>query len=322
MPLPRTVDQIINNPAYTLEYLKKVFDLEMTLYELNKVGGQIRNRIVNNNNWSPPADEQYKELPKMDLSDDVSKWVIVGTVIGGIFGFIRIFRLGGSLLDIFSMGLSMLFQCVIYGLAGAAIFAVVGAIIGLIKVSNRRDKVKKYNRALEQKNAQKDSKAILYKERLEEKNIILSKQFNKIIELYNKTKESLDNYYSVGVIYSKYRSSVPISMFIEYYSSGRCSRLDGPDGAYNKYENELRQNIIIGKLDDIIERLDRIERNQYEMYAAINRSNDLVDSLLKSVDSYANKLQSIENNTQMISYSNKIIERNTEYISWIEYLSR
>ena len=31
----------------------------------------------------------------------------------------------------------------------------------------------------------------------------------------------------------------------EYFVTGRCDKLSGADGAYNLYETEVRQNIII-----------------------------------------------------------------------------
>jgi hypothetical protein len=55
----------------------------------------------------------------------------------------------------------------------------------------------------------------------------------------------------------------------EYLDSGRCSALEGPDGAYNLYESELRQNYIISKLDTIINQLDMIRENQYYLYTAM-----------------------------------------------------
>ena len=38
------------------------------------------------------------------------------------------------------------------------------------------------------------------------------------------------------------------------------------NGAYNLYEQELRQNLIINKLDFVIDRLDTVIDNQHMLY--------------------------------------------------------
>ena len=67
---------------------------------------------------------------------------------------------------------------------------------------------------------------------------------------------SLEKMYSSNIIYKKYRSIVPMFMICEYLESNRCTKLEGHDGAYNMYEQELRANIIIDRLDIIIYKLD------------------------------------------------------------------
>ena len=87
------------------------------------------------------------------------------------------------------------------------------------------------------------------------------------------TMKALNQYYSLDLVYKGYRSLVPIAMFVQYLESGRCTKLDGHEGCYNLYESELRQNIIIVKLDTIIEKLEEIKTAQYELQRAIIQSN-------------------------------------------------
>ena len=88
---------------------------------------------------------------------------------------------------------------------------------------------------------------------------IIQSRINEIESQIFSTTEALKNLYDVGVVYPKYHALVPIVMFCEYLESGRCNVLEGHEGDYNIYENELRQNIIIAKLDVVINKLDQAE---------------------------------------------------------------
>lgn len=133
---------------------------------------------------------------------------------------------------------------------------------------------------------------------------------------------------SLNVIYSKYADFVSMMVILEYLESGRCDELKGPNGAYNLYESELRQNIIISKLDVIIESLEQIKQNQFLLYGALyeikndsericDRLNDVVsavDEVKVSVKASAEKLGDtlgeIAENTQCIAYYS---EKNAQY---------
>lgn len=67
----------------------------------------------------------------------------------------------------------------------------------------------------------------------------LDGEMTQLLEGYRKAERKLRELYSSDIIYSKYQAPLPVSRFYEYLSSGRCSRLEGYDGAYNLYENEL-----------------------------------------------------------------------------------
>lgn len=93
-------------------------------------------------------------------------------------------------------------------------------------------------------------------------------------------KESIENVYEENVIFPKYRNLVAITAINEYLLSGRCEKLEGPDGAYNLYEMELRQNIIIAQLSNIIDNLEQIKDNQYSLYQEIQKTNHTISEIL------------------------------------------
>ena len=125
-----------------------------------------------------------------------------------------------------------------------------------------------------------------------------------------KLREALDSLYDMDVIYPKYRNLVAVSMIYEYLSSGRCDRLDGPDGAYNLYEMELRQNIIIGQLSSIVENLNQIRNNQFTLY------NELVSANQRA----ASMLSDIGNNVKISAYQNEAAAKNAEALKYISLI--
>lgn len=127
------------------------------------------------------------------------------------------------------------------------------------------------------------------------------------------TENVLEKMYSINIIYPKYQNLVAVGMFCEYFDSGRCVTLEGHEGAYNIYENEIRQNIIISKLDDIIYKLDSIERNQYFVYQAIQNSNKTIKKISKELLS---QIDRIEENQYLNSYYSKVAAKNTEFLAW------
>ena len=92
-----------------------------------------------------------------------------------------------------------------------------------------------------------------------------------------------DSIYSANVIYPKYRNLVAVTTIYEYLASGRCDTLEGADGAYNLYEMELRQNIVIGQLSSVLDSLEQIKSNQFTLYSEIAESNRKSAELLSDI---------------------------------------
>lgn len=137
--------------------------------------------------------------------------------------------------------------------------------------------------------------------------------------------------HSMDVIFPKYLEYVSVVTILEYFQSGRCTELTGADGAYNLYESELRQNIIIGKLDDIADKLDDIKQSQYLLYTSLENINNSIsvlnDTFEKAVTSLSNieeSLETIKENTALTAYySAKTAEytkRNAELTNALGYL--
>lgn len=294
------------NTSNLKEYIRKLYQLESILYNQDA----FRQRIIYQINKL----EDWKEEPIIIHHDEVTFWekaklvlqmtgsgAMLGALIGWVIAVIKI----TSYTKGFKTGL------------------IIGALIGFLGTillwyilsldSKKEDQsIQKENENIIERNKKN-------RQFINRKIDILKQELYKLDASYSQTQNILNMYYSKNIIYRKYRDIVAISSFYEYLESGRCTCLEGHEGAYNIYENELMQKIIISKLDDIIDRLDIIQRNQYKLYSAISDSNKKAKQLSCELERTANSLQNIETNSALTAYNTELLARNTEFLSWIEY---
>ena len=164
------------------------------------------------------------------------------------------------------------------------------------------------------------------------------------------TLEALNKLYDLDIIYPKYRSLMAVSMFCEYYDTGRRTVLSGINGMYDLYETELASQKIIQslsevnknlgtivyKLDTISSQLRHIAGNQYLVYMAVAQGNEIArtisektSSLISKSASMVSKMDDVEktlsgikaasektaHNSEMAAYNSEMIAYNTEATS-------
>ena len=123
-------------------------------------------------------------------------------------------------------------------------------------------------------------------------------------------------------IFPKYNNVVAWSTMYEYFVTGRVSELSGPNGAYNLYESEVRANIIISKLDAIIDRLDAIKDNQYVLYQLVNEATETIKDigqktklLLEEMVDQGSDLSAIRLSQEQSAYNTAKTAYNTNIIA-------
>lgn len=137
-----------------------------------------------------------------------------------------------------------------------------------------------------------------------------------LVELY-KLKNNL---LSLNIIFPKYNNLVAWSTIYEYYITGRVQDLTGPNGAYNLYENEVRSNLIISKLDNISDKLDTIKDNQYTLYTVMTDIKNDLSSLNKKMDEELTLSTITAFNSSKMAYYTKIISEKASAIAWLTLL--
>lgn len=144
---------------------------------------------------------------------------------------------------------------------------------------------------------------------------------SKMQETLDETKATLEKVYGMDVVHSKYRNMVAMCSICEYFETGRCTSLKGADGAYNLYEAELRQNMIIGRLDTIIDKLDEIKNSQYMLYCELKKTNQILRAISREVESIASTTESIAQTSNITAVCTQAAAKNTEALKYIALVS-
>lgn len=157
-----------------------------------------------------------------------------------------------------------------------------------LNLQTHAQQMQQFSEAKKSYESEKQVKVAQYELVLSAYNNETTLHLRKLNELLISLEACLEKLYSQNIVYSKYRSLISIATLYEYFESGRCSELEGSNGAYNLYESELRANIIIGSLSQIISDIEQVKNGQYALYQELCRSNKV--------------LESIADNTQLTAY--------------------
>lgn len=289
----------------TKEYLKNIMEMEQAIYTTNKAIGYLQYKSKNlsiKKNYTEPEKPVKYDGVVTGLGAGYTALVAagIGLPVSIIFGLIRWIYYGGK------FGASF-WGCMI-------LFVGIGFFVGLIALSSASDSASlKYDNDIKHYNKLVDDDKKRVNDELAQKENINSQIA--ILNLKRKEiSETLNKLYDINIIYPKYRNFVAVTTFYEYFESGRCNTLQGHEGAYNIYENEIRLNIIITKLDDIIERLDEIRSNQYTIHNAVSEGNRIANNIYQQAIKTSGKLDSINENSALTSYNSMITAKNTEIL--------
>lgn len=289
------------------EYVKRVYQLEKTLYNQNsfyQTLNQKRNDLIN------MKDKPMLQKASLDISDRGGSCILLGVILGLLIGVFA-----GLFYSPSNETWDELVSIIKYGIIMGLVFGLVAFILVLI-VSASSTAMK--NQTISQKNDEIIAINYYNRNKANWQIQMLEREMNVISAAYKETSDILQMYYRKNIIYKKYRNLIAVSSIYEYLESGRCSGLEGHEGAYNIFENEIRQNIIINRLDEVIRCLNKIADNQYMLYSAIQESNKKISRLSDEFSRMADNLSAIENNTAIMSYNTQLIAQNTELTNWLQ----
>ena len=153
------------------------------------------------------------------------------------------------------------------------------------------------------------------KEKGEKAIYIVQQNRNQLKKAYNVAENNLNKVYAANIIYKKYQTLEACSSILEYLESGRCYALEGPYGAYNKYDDQLAKGKIIGSLDAINLKMDKVIENQQKLYSVAKKIENDVTVLKSDIATICNSLQNMEDNLDSIAKTTQITAWSTSVIA-------
>jgi len=268
------------------EYLNKVKMLEIRRYACNDM---ISRATYDIEVTFPNA--EYEEQEKYNIKSENNSQK------KGLISFLLTFFLGLMFLSLFGQLNSLLFIISFFVWVFLCIFNPMKA------TKKEKEKIKLQNLRAKEEFMEKNKEIKIHNEDIKNKISILKSKRKEFQEELKETEELLDRLYKLDFIHPKYHYNfIAIVSFLEYFDTGRCDSLQGYTGAYNIFETEVRQNVIISKLDDILESLEQIKQNQFALYCAIKEGNELSKQLLSSNKKIIDNTRIIAENTEITNY--------------------
>lgn len=305
------------NSQELLEYVRRVKDLEIGVYEAKQIDDKFPESYVAQMP-KRPAEPRYLSgmIPPPPQEPDEQ-------------------NTGGAAAACFIVALVFLFfginslSALNFLIAGLATIVAVGILIDgkrrqereeeeyQAKLQEYENNLGQYQLRLSEIESENQKKRDLYRKQLVAYSEEVADYVNRsnterdvLFDAKWKLQAALRNLYEEGIIYPKYQNLVAVSTIYEYLASGRCDRREGPNGAYNLYEMELRQNIVIGQLSTITEHLEQIKENQYTLYYEIQNANRNSESMLSSIG----------DDVKFSAYQNAATAKNVETMRYISMM--
>ena len=304
-------------------YIESVFDTELNIYVQEKTLNRMKNTYASLGT-KKTIREPACQIANVNISSYMgSVGFVIGLVYGIITAIIEYNSSSGPIIK-FINAVGTLF---VNGIIGFIVGGLtIGTIVGLIiKSSKQKENDSKYNADMQRyrQNISDDEKRV--------KNELVQKKAlgNEIQMMQTRlvdSKNNLKKMYSYGVLNPDYQNIYAVSSIYEYLAKGRTKSLvfdetTGDQGAYNIYEYERRMNMIITNTEEILNKLDDISTNQYELVNGLRNANNRIDSLCSGVSSFmkntTNSLNSIEHSQSLIAYNTERTNRELEFLTWM-----
>lgn len=301
------------------QYLEILLDMHKTLYIQETTLTKLKQE------YSSLGRKKRFSLPEKVKSkgDYTEGMLITGIVTGIIVGLIFVinffndtFKNGGIATIIFSP-IVFVFAALI---GAVALGPTLGLIVGkIIHTKNQGELDREYRQEMQEYNKLvEDDKMRLRVEEVQRN--FLYEQIASLQAQIKKSRDNLSYFYSKNVIDKiYYNDMVAIASFYQYFKTKQTyslgfDRSTGDTGAYRIYEYEKRMNIIITKLDTVIEKLDEIKSNQAVLYSTIIDANNKIDRMNKNVLLASQNMHNdIRNQTELMTYNNERVRKELEY---------
>lgn len=189
------------------------------------------------------------------------------------------------------------------------------------KIPEKNEEIEEFNQKLKDECNEKYLDYVKNRRKEIDKTVPLMKQereeANNQLTFLNETLNVLYNLRLNGVLclHPNYQGLVPISIIYGYFDTGRCTQLQGHEGAYNLYEDEKMKGMIINKLDIVTQQLGKLNTAMVYVTKAIESCNESLSYMEKTsnklIESVKNMHEGISDQMYGLSGQMASIESNT-----------
>jgi hypothetical protein len=314
-----------------LQYLKELFNIEVNSFMMQQCLREEEyklNKLKDLNIDRPTL--KLKEIPNKP------KEFYAKDKLGVLIYFFMFYTIPGSFISAVILGVITgsisVFSVTFIGLIIAIpILAIIGGLFNNRK--SYEEKMKEYDSVITyNEKCKKDYEKCqgIYNKKLiyidQQKNNCM-KNMDTIRREITEITNTLNLLYDLDIIYSKYRNLKAISKFLEYVESGRCKTLSGVLGCYNLFEQEYRLDLMLDKFDQVLLKLDDIQKQNINLFTAINRINRNLSEIKQGYTEQYNilgnineKIGAIEENSNATKCFSEITANNlTQIKNYAEY---
>lgn len=256
-------------------YLANAFQLESDLYRTEELKRNLLARSdtlcrrvnIVREHIDDVSNDEVTYFPVCRWVRDHDLWELIPSLIGFIVGFV---------IDLFILPI----QC----------------IESIILYSHNKSSLAKKNRSANERYqiALMSEENRLKNEQIQKEYI--NQQIAVLDSYHTRISNDLDQLYSDGTLKPQYRNFIAVAKLYEYIDSEMTDTLTGPSGAYSKYENQLLAGMICASINDlqqaVVQHLTNIERAQYNIFKAIEHTNELLKSIDNNLYSVGQSLES------------------------------
>ena len=296
-------------PQDYAKYTDTALKLESSLYVQQEMIQQLDRRYA-----SQEPRLRLEEEPKQPALKTVGSnvgWIAL--LIIGLICFLLLFYIDSES--------EILAALLLLPLGGFGAVLVLGGCAGWLsdsqKAQSNNQLMSEYNAKLQAVRERNKSASAAYKERHAEWESAGAKYRESREFMLTQLKQTAavrNVLYSMNIIYPKYRTIPALAAICEYFTTGRCAGLTGPNGAYNLYEDELRKNTMISQLNTIIANLEQIRSTQYMLYQQVSQIQQTTQRMARSLQRVEGCMYDIRANTEITAYYTGVTAANLNYM--------
>ncbi len=333
---------------YITEYLRRATDLEYDRYSMEKILEKLKKSFAVNKSAMEAKEGELAQLNvnarQMQQSLNViTHSATVGEVLSRAFAVAGII-FGVMILESF-LGFGIL--TILLELVGAMFDGALGPVILIFFVAlpllisimhcnsvadekNAADRIDKQRKLEDLRSKIIEADEAIRRCRM--RSVGLEKEIGRCVVQYSSLNRSRRAFYSNGLIPEKYQDAVPMSTMYEYFTTRICSTLDGYEGAFARFEYQVRLDQIASSVDQISRKMDTVIRHQGRILRKIEEIDHHIEDVItrveengsrlskmqQSMDNMRGSLDRIEGNAELTKYYSEVTARCAQYQMWKE----